>query len=119
MAAAVLAHVLTVAARARRGDLAVLRALGFSRGQILRTITWQSTIYAVGALAIGVPVGLALGRMTWRIYATNLGVVPEVVMPWAALLAVAGTAIVLAAAVAVVPAVRVARTRPAVVLRAE
>jgi hypothetical protein len=32
---------------------------------------------------------------------------------------VAGTAIVLAGAVAVIPAVRVARTRPAAVLRAE
>jgi putative ABC transport system permease protein len=119
MAAAVLAHVLTVAAGARRGDLAVLRALGFSRGQILRTITWQSTIYASGALAIGVPVGVALGRIAWRVYATNLGVVPEVAMPWAALVGLAGAVIALAAAVAVVPAVRIARTRPAVVLRAE
>jgi ABC-type lipoprotein release transport system permease subunit len=119
MAAAVLAHVLTVAARARRRDLAVLRALGFSRGQILRTITWQSTIYAAGALAIGVPVGVALGRTTWRTYATNLGAVPEVVVPWAELSAVAGAALLLAAAVAVVPAVRIARARPAVVLRAE
>jgi ABC-type lipoprotein release transport system permease subunit len=66
-----------------------------------------------------VPVGVALGRLTWRIYATNLGVVPEVVVPWTALLAVVGAAVVLAAAVAVVPAVRIARTRPAVVLRAE
>jgi len=119
MAAAVLAHVLTVAARARRGDLAVLRALGFSRGQILRTITWQSTIYAVGALAIGVPVGVALGRTTWRIYATNLGVVPEVVMPWSALLVVAVAALALAAVVAVIPALRITHTRPAAVLRAE
>ncbi len=94
-------------------------ALGFSRGQILRTITWQSTIYASGALAVGVPVGVALGRIAWRVYATNLGVVPEVAMPWAALVGVAGAAIALAAAVAVVPAVRIARTRPAAVLRAE
>src|SRR5262249_44466945 len=58
MAAAVLAHVLTVATRARRRDLAVLRAVGFTRGQILRTVAWQSTIYAAGALAIGVPLGV-------------------------------------------------------------
>ena len=62
MAAAVLAHVLAVAARARRRDLAILRALGFSRGQTVRTIAWQSTIYAVGALVIGIPVGVVLGR---------------------------------------------------------
>jgi ABC-type lipoprotein release transport system permease subunit len=119
MAAAVLAHVLTVAARARRRDLAVLRALGFSRSQILRTLTWQSSIYAVGALAIGVPVGVALGRAAWRVYATNLGAVPEVVVPWPALVVAAGAAIVLAATVALIPAASVARTRPGAVLRAE
>jgi ABC-type lipoprotein release transport system permease subunit len=119
MAAAVLAHVLTVASRARRRDIAVLRALGFSRRQVRRTIAWQSTIYAAGALAVGIPAGVALGRLAWRIYATNLGVVPEVVTPWAAMLVVAGAALVLAATVALVPAARVARSRPAVVLRAE
>jgi ABC-type lipoprotein release transport system permease subunit len=119
MAGAVLVHVLTVATRARRRDLAVLRALGFSRGQILRTLTWQSAIYAVGALLIAVPVGVALGRAAWRVYATNLGAVPEVVVPRLALLAVAGAAIALAAAVALIPAARIARTRPGAVLRAE
>ena len=119
VAAAVLVHVLTVAARARRRDLAVLRVLGFSRGQVLRTIAWQSMIYAAGALAVGIPAGVALGRLTWREYAASLGVVPEPVVSWTALLIVVGVAIALAAATAVVLAFRVVRTRPAAALRAE
>jgi hypothetical protein len=119
MSAAVLAHVLTVAARTRRRELAVLRVLGFSGAQVRRTITWQSTVYALGALAVGIPAGIALGRLTWRTYATNLGVVPEAVTPWPALLLVGAAAIALAAIVAIVPALRTTRTRPAAVLRAE
>jgi len=48
-----------------------------------------------------------------------LGVVPEVVTPWTAVLAVVGAAIVLAGVVAIIPALRVARMSPANVLRAE
>ena len=119
MAAAVLAHVLAVSARARRRDLAVLRALGFSRGQTLRTVAWQSTIYAVGALAIGLPTGVVLGRFAWRAYAAHLGVVPEAIAPLVACAAVAITTLALAGLLAIAPALRLARTRPGVALRAE
>jgi ABC-type antimicrobial peptide transport system permease subunit len=119
MAAAVLAHVLAVATHARRRDLAVLRVLGFRRGQLLRTVVWQSTVYAATAVAIGVPAGVALGRLAWHAYGTNLGVVPEVVTPWSELLAVAVTALVLAVAVAVVATAGIARATPASVLRTE
>ena len=109
MAAAVLAHVLAAGARARRRDLAVLRALGFSRGQTLRTIAWQSMIYAVGALVIGSPLGVVLGRFAWHIYAANLGVVPEAVTPWLAWAAVVAATLALAGILAIAPAYRVAR----------
>lgn len=119
MAAAVLAHVLAVASRARRRDIAVLRALGFSRGQTLRTVAWQSTIYSVGSLAIGIPVGVLLGRLAWRTYAVHLGAVPEAATPLVACLAVAVAALALGGVLAIVPAWRAARTPAAVALRAE
>ena len=112
MAAAVLAHVLAVAARARRRDIAILRALGFSRSQTLRTIAWQSTIYAVGALLIGIPVGVVLGRAVWRAYAANLGAVPQAVVPLTACLAVAVATLVLAVVLSIVPGLRVVRRAP-------
>ena len=119
MAAAVLAHVLVVAGRARRRDLAILRALGFSRGQTLRTIVWQAIVYAVGALAVGLPVGVVLGRLAWRVYSTNLGAVPEPVTPWAACVAVAVSTLVLAGVLAIAPGIRAVRARPGEVLRTE
>jgi ABC-type lipoprotein release transport system permease subunit len=119
MAAAVLAHVLAVASRARRRDIAVLRALGFSRGQTLRTVAWQSTIYAVGSLVIGIPAGVLFGRLAWRTYAVHLGAVPEAATPLVACLAVAVAALALGGVLAIVPAWRAARTPAAVALRAE
>lgn len=119
MAAGVLAHVLVVATRARRRELAILRALGFSRGQTLRAIAWQSTIYAIGALAVGLPVGIALGRITWRAYAANLGAVPEPVTPVLACAAVVATALVLALLLSLLPGRRAARTNPSALLRTE
>jgi len=119
MALVVLAHVLAVAARTRRRDIAILRALGFSRGQVLRTVVWQSTIYAVVALAIGVPVGVVLGRFAWRTYAVHLGAVPEATIPFVACAIVAGATLVLAALLAIAPALRLAGTRAGVELRTE
>jgi putative ABC transport system permease protein len=119
MAAAVLAHVLAVASRARRRDIAILRALGFSRGQTLRTVAWQSTIYSVGSLAIGIPVGVLLGRLAWRTYAVHLGAVPEAATPLVACVAVAAAALALGGVLAIVPAWRAARLPAGVALRAE
>ena len=119
MALGVLAHVLAVASRARRRDMAVLRALGFSRGQTLRAVAWQSTIYAVGSLVIGIPVGVLLGRLAWRTYAVHLGAVPEAATPLVACVAVAAAALALGGVLAIVPAWRAARTPAGIALRAE
>jgi putative ABC transport system permease protein len=119
MGVAVLAHVLAVAARASRRDIAILRALGFSRGQTLRTVAWQSTIYAVGALAIGIPVGILLGRLAWHAYAVHLGAVPETTMPLVACAVLVAAMLALACALSITPALRLSRTRAGEVLRTE
>jgi hypothetical protein len=45
--------------RRRRRDLALLKALGFTRRQISATIAWQATSTVAVGLLIGVPVGIA------------------------------------------------------------
>jgi predicted lysophospholipase L1 biosynthesis ABC-type transport system permease subunit len=96
-----------------------LRALGFSRGQTLRTVAWQSTIYAVGALAIGAPVGILLGRLAWHAYAAHLGAVPETTLPVVACAAVVAATLALACTLSFVPGLRLAHTRAGAVLRTE
>jgi ABC-type lipoprotein release transport system permease subunit len=119
LAAGVLAHVLVTAVRVRRRDLAVLKTLGFTRRQVASAIGWMATTVVVIALVVGIPVGLALGRWTWRSFADDLGISSYVLVPVAALLVLIAAAVLLANLVAALPARTAARTRPALVLRSE
>ena len=118
-AAAALAHTLLVSVRRRRRDLAVLKTLGFVRLQVLATVAWQATIVAAVGLLAGVPLGVAIGRFGWNVFAEDLGVVPETVTPIGLTLLIVPASIVLANLIAAVPGWTASRTRPAVVLRAE
>jgi ABC-type lipoprotein release transport system permease subunit len=119
MAAGVLVHLLISSVHAHRRRLAVLAALGLRPAQIRRVVAWQSTLVTALALALGVPIGIALGRLIWFEYAQSLHVVRVTVMPWLAVAVIVPTGLVLANVAALVPAWRVSRATPATVLRTE
>lgn len=105
--------------RRRRRDIALLKALGFSRRQVVVTVAVQSTI-AVGLGAIiGIPVGILVGRTLWDLFANSIHAVPRIVVPTTTLLIIAALALVLANVIAALPARLAARTSPAILLRAE
>lgn len=114
-----LGHVLTSAVRRRRHDLAVLRALGFRPLQVAGCVVSQALTVSVVALLVGIPLGIAAGRWAWRwvAEATPLLYVP----PLAAVVVLISipAALLLANAMAALPARQAARLRPAEVLRAE
>jgi ABC-type lipoprotein release transport system permease subunit len=112
-------HALASAVRRRRRDLAVLKTLGFLRRQVSATVACQATAFAVAAVVVGVPMGIAVGRWAWRLAANSLGVVPEPVMPRSGLLVVAGGALLAANLIAAGPGWVAGRLRPALVLRSE
>jgi putative ABC transport system permease protein len=115
----VLAHVLVTTTRARRRDLAVLRALGCTRGEIRSAVAYEALIYAGGAIVVGTPVGIVAGRAAWRVYADNIGVVPEPVAPLVVLTAVGAGLLIIALIVSFMPGWRAAHSQPASVLRCE
>jgi ABC-type antimicrobial peptide transport system permease subunit len=119
--AALLSLGLTLAAsvRRRRRDLALLKGLGFSRGQLARTIAWQATVTVLAGLAVGVPVGMAAGRWLWILFARQLHVVPQASVPLVLIAGLAAGIVVLANAVAAVPGRIAARVSTAALLRAE
>src|SRR4029077_3494138 len=57
LAVGTLAHVLLTGVRRRRRDLAVLKTLGFTRWQVLRTVGWEASALAAAALLAGIPLG--------------------------------------------------------------
>jgi hypothetical protein len=118
-AAAALAHALLSSIRRRRGEIAVLKTLGFTRLQVVETVAWQATAIAAVGLLVGMPLGVGVGRFTWTLFAQDLGVVPESVIPFGLTVLVLPAAVLLANVVAAAPALSAARTRPAAVLRAE
>ena len=62
-----LADGLASSSRRRRVDFAVLRALGFHRGQVRRAVVVQALVITALGLTVGVPVGLVAGRVAeWR-----------------------------------------------------
>jgi ABC-type antimicrobial peptide transport system permease subunit len=114
-----LAVAVLVSIRARRRELAILRALGFTGRQVRTSVRVQAMATMVAALVVGVPLGVAAGRVAWRAFAFRLGVAVEPTTPgWWIAATVAGS-LVLAAVVAVYPARLAARIDPATTLRTE
>ena len=78
LAALSVAHALWQTVRRRRHELAVLRAIGFDRRQVRWAITWQSATIGLAGALVGVPLGLAAGRVGWSLLARELGIQPGV-----------------------------------------
>ena len=119
LAVATMTHVLLTSARRRRRDLAVLKALGMVRRQVLGVVEWQAAALAATALLFGVPLGLLAGRWAWVLFADTAGVSPGASVPVPLVLAAIPVTLALAALIASGPGWAAARVRPAAALRAE
>jgi ABC-type antimicrobial peptide transport system permease subunit len=118
-AIATLGHAVLTSVRRRRRELAIFKTLGFVRGQVALTVAWQtSTIAAIAAL-VGIPLGVAVGRWAWTVFASQQGTVAEPVVPLWTVLLLLPAALLLANLVAAIPGRFAARTSPALVLRTE
>ena len=112
---------LTLAAsvRRRRADLALLKTLGLTRRQLAATVAWQSTVAVAAGALVGVPLGIALGRYLWDLFARQINVIPAPSVPVLIVLLVIAGALVAANLVAAVPGRAAARVPAAALLRAE
>jgi ABC-type lipoprotein release transport system permease subunit len=115
--AAALAHVLIVSVTRRRRQFALLKVLGFVHHQVRTAMCWQAATVAGVGVVVGVPVGLVLGQVIWRDFASALGAVPLAVVPAVIVLIVAVATLVGAVVLALGPATLAARVRPAEALR--
>lgn len=112
-------HGVAQTTRLRRREAGTLRALGVTPRVVGATVVAQGATVALVAVLGGIPLGLAAGRQVWTLIATRAYVVDHPVpawigMGWLALAATVGTLVL-----AVLPAIRSSRERPASALRAE
>jgi FtsX-like permease family len=110
---------LIASVRRRRREFALLKTLGFTQRQLAATVAWQSSVPAVVGVIFGIPLGIALGRWLWILFARGISAVPDPTVPALSLVVVAVGAIVFANLVAVFPGRVAARTPTALLLRTE
>ena len=119
LAATAVGHALVVAVRRRRHDLAVVRALGFTRGQSAATIAAMATTTLLLGLAIGVPVGIIGAGALWARVAGDASVQTDLLLPVVALALIGPAALLVGNAIAAFPARAAAWLHPAEALRTE
>lgn len=100
---------MAVATRSRRRELAVLRALGCVGRQLRATVRWQALTVVGAGLAVGMPVGVACGRIAYVAFANSLGTLPQAEVPLLWLLAIGLATIGVGLSAAAGPSHRVAR----------
>jgi hypothetical protein len=119
LALASLVHALVLSVGRNRRILGVLKAIGFTRVQVGGTIACHAMAFALVALVVSVPLGIAAGRGLWRLIAEGLGVPAVSVVPPLTVAGVCLGAFVLANLAAAYPAWRAAHLATADALRAE
>ena len=118
-AVAALGITLVASVRRRRRDLAIMKTLGLSGRQLATVVAWQATVAMLIATAVGVPLGIALGRWLWDLFAQGIQAIPAPAIPALLVTAIGLGAIVLANLVAVIPGRIAARTPTGLLLRTE
>ena len=118
-AVAALLLTLFASVRRRRRDLAVLKTIGFTRRQLAATVAWQATVAAIVGSAVGIPLGIALGRWLWTEFARQIYAVPQPAVPVLSVVLLPLCALALVNLAAALPGRSAARTPAALALRAE
>ncbi|MCS6987346.1 MAG: ABC transporter permease [Sphingomonadaceae bacterium] len=108
--------VLLAAARAREGDLALLRAMGASRGQLAATVVMEGLVTAALGAALGAVLGHALVAVAAARFRALEAIGLHGLMFHPGEIAIMGGALVLGVLAALVPAWRVLRTDLAAIL---
>ncbi|MCU0303420.1 MAG: ABC transporter permease [Thermoanaerobaculales bacterium] len=116
---AVLTVLLTLVGERRR-ELATVRAVGGSRGQVLAMVVSEAGLLGLAAAAAGTVVGIAVGVILVKVVnLQSFGWSLELVLPWSSLVTMAVWVVATCLVAGLPPALVAARMQPAAVLREE
>jgi ABC-type lipoprotein release transport system permease subunit len=112
-------HALFSSVYRRRRDFAVLQSLGVTRTGVRAMITSQATVVGIAGLLVGLPLGLIAGRSGWQSITHRVPLTFRSPFTVVAVVLIIPAALIAANVLAIVPARRASRTKPALVLRSE
>ena len=112
MAVASLGVVNTIMAgvRVRRYQLGILRAIGVTRGEVVRLVLAEAVLLGLVACVLGVGAGLLMSENAQRLQAWVVGYVPPLRVAWDVLWLGVGVVMAVSVVAALYPAVTTART---------
>ena len=119
LAVAALGHLLVLTVSSNRGQLAVLKSIGFTRRQVSTAVAWYASTLAVVSLVLGVFAGVIMGYSIWTAVVDRIGVIAPPRVPLTAVAAIASTTFLVVNVVAAVPGIRAGRVSAAAELRRE
>jgi hypothetical protein len=105
MAASVVAGIAS-GTRARRRELAIVRALGGTPRQIRASVRWHAIVVVALGLAVGLPIGVIVGRVAFAAFARDLGAAPRPFVPILLVIVTILVVLAIGLAAAVMPARR-------------
>jgi lipoprotein-releasing system permease protein len=113
-----IASVLVVSVVQKSREIGILRAMGVTRGQVLRVFLLQGGLLGLAGSAVGASIGM-LGVLVWQSYVLNPDGTPlfPIVIEPSLLLAALLLATLTGLAAAFAPALRAARLDPVVAIR--
>lgn len=106
-----LAHHLILSTRRRRRDLAVLRALGADGRWVTGVVHWQASLFTIVVMTLGVPIGIAAGRLVYGAFVDRIGAIGTVTLPLG-FLALTLIGLIALANIVAAPSAHRARRRP-------
>jgi putative ABC transport system permease protein len=111
-AALIVANVVSGAVLTSRRDIGVVKALGFTPGQVVATFVGQMLAAALVGCLVGVPLGALASRPLVSSSAGALGLPAPTQIDWLALLLVTVCSLLVVAVAAAIPALRAGLLRP-------
>lgn len=112
-------HSIVGAGQHRRREVAILRALGFTRRQVMASALSHAATCAVVALTLGLPLGVAVGRLAWIALRSRLGLPDGPAVPLGGLVVLVPSVLLLVLMTAAGPGWWVARQAPSRPIRSE
>ena len=97
-----LAHGIATTSLARRRDLAIMSALGWTRRQAGHVVVWQAITTIVISLAVALPLGIISANIGWRVFTDHFGIRPPIDLPVQQLILMVLAAVATAIAVGLV-----------------